>query len=68
MTTPPKTDLTNLELEVDLSLCGNGVVITDEWMSIPLEGTFHPVTSEEIKPSEKHMNKMPLYREDGDIV
>ena len=42
LATPPKKDLDNLDLEVDLNLAGNGIVITDSWLSIPLEGTFHP--------------------------
>jgi hypothetical protein len=37
-----KADLKDLNLEVDLPLSANGIVITDDWMAIPLEGTFHP--------------------------
>ena len=64
--TAPKTDITTYDLEVDLALTGNGVVITDHWMAVPLEGTFHPENIPE--PITKALNSMPLYREDGNIV
>ncbi len=51
---------------MDLALTGNGVVITDHWMAVPLEGTFHPENIPE--PITKALNSMPLYREDGNIV
>mmetsp|Transcript_30750 Transcript_30750/g.22844 ORF Transcript_30750/g.22844 Transcript_30750/m.22844 type:complete len:142 (+) Transcript_30750:384-809(+) len=56
----PDADFPNYGVELDMSLVGKGVVVTDEWLAIPLDGTFFP----ELYPEDDSKNyvKMPLYR------
>lgn len=69
---PRKADIQDLDLEVDLGLKGKGIVITDDWMAIPLEGTFHPIfvsELDEILAEDKtQIAPIPLHRDDGDLV
>ena len=39
----PKADFPDYALEFELGLVGEGIVITEDWMAIPVEGTFHPL-------------------------
>mmetsp|Transcript_34217 Transcript_34217/g.33440 ORF Transcript_34217/g.33440 Transcript_34217/m.33440 type:complete len:297 (+) Transcript_34217:752-1642(+) len=49
-----------------MALMEEGVVITDDWVAIPVEGTFHPDTTPD--PEMLDFVEMPLHREDGNIV
>lgn len=39
--TPPKTDIYDGDLEIDLDLLGYGVIVSSDWLAIPLDGSFH---------------------------
>jgi hypothetical protein len=69
---PTKADIKELNLEVDLPLSGKGIVITDDWMAIPFEGTFHPIFINEndtsILEEKNKIAAIPLHRDDGDLV
>ena len=41
--TPEKNATIDDNLQIDLSLVGSGIVVSDKWLAIPLDGTFHPI-------------------------
>ena len=51
-------------MEVDFQLVDDGVVITDDYISLTMDGTFHALTEEATQDEEGYRRAIPIYKND----
>jgi hypothetical protein len=51
---PTKIDVEDGSLEIDYALVNEGIVISDKFISILFDGTFHPSKDSHQENHEKH--------------
>lgn len=51
------------KIEVDYQLVGEGVVMTSQYISLLLDGTFHCINDQSFEGSHRSQTRLPFYTE-----
>jgi hypothetical protein len=67
LSTPKELEFKNDLIDVDYSFVDEGIVVTDDYISLALDGTFSAVkgTNNIAPPANKKYTRMPLHDPDG---
>lgn len=56
------------ELEVDYGLVDKGVIIKEDFISVIMDGTFHPANEEHPRDQKKEYQTMPIRDEEAQTI
>lgn len=67
LSTPKELEFKNDLIDVDYSFVDEGIVVTDDYISLAFDGTFSAVkgTNNIAPPANKKYTRMPLHDPDG---